>query len=211
MAIEVRSIPLGPILANTYVVTDKDSGETAVVDCGEFNDNLKRLIGNKKVKYILLTHGHFDHILGVAQLKEYTGATLAIHEKDADCLIDEEKSMALCEYSRVQKPVSADIQLKEGDVLTLGETQIKVLHTPGHTVGGVCYLIESERIIFTGDTLFCLTAGRTDFEGGSFEDLMASLIRLNQLKGDYIVYTGHNKATTLDFERTHNRYMRRMK
>ena len=84
------------------------------------------------------------------------------------------------------------------------------MHTPGHTKGGVCYIDYQDRLIFSGDTLFCLTAGRTDFPGGSFEELMASLITLRNLPGDYIVYPGHNRATTLEHERVRNRYMRRI-
>lgn len=211
MSLSIDTIILGPVSANTYIVTDEQSGETAIVDAGDFNEDLKNLIGNKKVKYILLTHGHFDHILGVYDLKQYTNANIAIHELDADCLSDEQKSLCAWERPGIQKPVSADILLHDGDTLTLGQTQIKVMHTPGHTRGGVCYIIEKDRIIFSGDTLFCLTAGRTDFDGGSAQELMASLIKLRALNGDYTVYTGHNRSTTLEFERTHNRYMRRMK
>lgn len=211
MAITVDAIPLGPVAANTYVLTDMASGETAVIDAGDFNDKLKELIKGKNIKYILLTHGHFDHILGVYDLKEFTHAKVFIHTLDADCLENEYKSLASWEYPGSQKPLKADVLLNDGDKIMLGETEIRVMHTPGHTRGGVCYIIDSERIIFSGDTLFCLTAGRTDFEGGSDEELMASLIRLRRLDGDYKVYTGHNKSTTLDFERTHNRYMRRIK
>lgn len=211
MSLSIDTIVLGPVSANTYIVTDDESGETAIIDCGEFNNDLKSLIESKNVKYILLTHGHFDHILGVPELKDYTHALVAIHTLDADCLENEYKSLASWECKGQQKNIKADIFLNEGDELALGKTIIKVLHTPGHTVGGVCYLIEDEKVIFTGDTLFCLTAGRTDFDGGSYEDLLSSLIRLKRLEGDYTVYTGHNKSTTLDYERTHNMYLRRIK
>ena len=108
-----------------------------------------------------------------------------------------------------QTPIAPDRLLHDGDKIRLGESELTVLHTPGHTKGGVCYADFENRMLFTGDTLFCLTAGRTDFPGGSDEELLASLIRLYNLDGDFTVYTGHNRATTLAYERTHNRYMRR--
>lgn len=209
MSITVKSIPLGPVSANTHILIDTATGECAVIDAGDFNDELKRGLDGRKVRYILLTHGHFDHILGVHDLKEYTGAQVMIHSLDAPCLSNSHTSLAEwggCE----QKNVTADRLLSEGDTIMLGETQIKVMHTPGHTPGGVCYIIESEKTIFTGDTLFSLTAGRTDLIGGDDFMLISSLKRIAVLDGDYKVYTGHNRSTTLDYERTHNRYLRRL-
>ena len=132
-----------------------------------------------------------------------------IHKLDSECLSNPKRSLAEwggCE----QKSVSADRLLQDGDEIMLGETKIKVMHTPGHTPGGVCYIIESERTIFTGDTLFSLTAGRTDLVGGDDFMLISSLKKIAGLDGDYKVYPGHNRSTTLDYERTHNRYLRRL-
>lgn len=209
MALTVETIPQGPIQANTHILTDTATGKIAVVDAGDCTALLKDRLHGKQVEYILLTHGHFDHILGVAALKAYTGAAVCIHEADADCLFDEEKSLCSWENAGQQTPLRADRLLCEGDEIQLGESILHVLHTPGHTKGGVCYADYENRILVTGDTLFCLTAGRTDLPGGNDEELLASLIRLRNLDGDFTVYTGHNRATTLEFERTHNRYMRR--
>lgn len=210
MSVTVDSLALGPVSANTYIVTDDATGETAVIDAGACTNELLDKLKGKNVRYILLTHGHYDHILGVPALKAYTGAEVLIHKADADCFWDTEKSLASFDHSFSQTPMKADRLLSDGEEIHLGETVLSVLHTPGHTKGGVCYIDYQDRLIFSGDTLFCLTAGRTDFPGGSFEELMASLITLRNLPGDYIVYPGHNRATTLEHERVRNRYMRRI-
>lgn len=210
MSVIVDSLALGPVSANTYIVTDDATGETAVIDAGACTDELLDKLKDKNVRYILLTHGHYDHILGVPALKAHTGAEVLIHKADADCFWDTEKSLASFDHSFSQTPMKADRLLSDGEEIHLGETVLSVLHTPGHTKGGVCYIDYQDRLIFSGDTLFCLTAGRTDFPGGSFEELMASLITLRNLPGDYIVYPGHNRATTLEHERVRNRYMRRI-
>jgi len=165
---------------------------------------------NAKLKYILLTHGHFDHIFGVHGLREATGAKVVIHFKDAEHLVDPKKSLAEGNMPEPHIPVTADVLVKEGDILTLGEEEIKVMSTPGHTMGSVCYIIESEKTIISGDTLFCMTAGRTDFPDGSDELMISSLKRLIALEGDYRVLPGHNRETTLESERKRNWYIRRM-
>ena len=210
MSVTVDSLALGPVSANTYIVTDDATGETAVIDAGACTEELLDKLNGKNVRYILLTHGHYDHILGVPALKAHTGAEVLIHKADADCFWDTEKSLASFDHSFSQTPMKADRLLSDGEEIHLGETVLSVLHTPGHTKGGVCYIDYQDRLIFSGDTLFCLTAGRTDFPGGSFEELMASLITLRNLPGDYIVHPGHNRATTLEHERVRNRYMRRI-
>ena len=205
----LQTLVIGHIETNCYILTDSKSGDTAVIDPCWLTDELKAAVDCAGgVKYILLTHGHFDHICGVHDLREYTGAEVAIHESDADCLFDEKKSLA--DGSGYPfKPVRADIILRDGDVLELGGKEIKVMHTPGHTKGGVCFICESDRMIFSGDTLFHSTVGRTDFEGGSFKEIIESVERLQSLDGDYDVYPGHNRSTTLERERTRNFYMRR--
>lgn len=211
MALTVETLAQGPVQANSHILTDTATGKTAVVDAGDCTAGFREMLAGKSVEYILLTHGHFDHILGVARLKElYPNAQICIHEADADCLSDAEKSLCSWEFGGAQTPVAPDRLLQEGDTISLGESTLHVLHTPGHTVGGVCYADFENRVLCTGDTLFCLTAGRTDFPGGSDEELLASLIRLRNLDGDFTVYTGHNRATTLETERMRNRYMRRL-
>ena len=176
---KLQTFPIGTYGANCYVLTDEKSGETAVIDPAWLTDELKKAVDSAAfVKYIFLTHGHFDHICGVFDLHAYTGAPVAIHEADADCLFDEKKSHAN-ESEYTFKPVHADILLNEGDVFSLGGSSITVMHTPGHTKGGVCFVCEPDRMIFSGDTLFRSTVGRTDFEGGSTRENGESIERLS--------------------------------
>lgn len=188
---------------NTYIVTDEETGETAVVDPSLPEESLIEKLNGKNVKYVLLTHGHFDHIGGVNLVKEKTGAKVVIHKEDEEMLCDPNKN-----YGTDITPVYADVLVEDGSELPFGNTRITVLHTPGHTKGGVCYIFNDDRIMFSGDTLFRLTAGRTDLYGGDARIELMSLAKIAELKGDYKVYPGHDSSTTLDFERQYNRYMR---
>lgn len=213
----------GPIGVNTYVV--EIGGETAVIDCGEFTKEIEKRLEGVNVKYILLTHGHSDHILGVYDLKQaHPEAKLLVHELDREYLesdrlhrLDGEVIEAgfggtgfnkLVDYVKF---ISPDGTVAEGDVLDIGGTEIKVMHTPGHSAGSVCYFVESEKTLFSGDTLFCLTVGRTDLTTSSDEDMLASITRLYKMMNIHDIYPGHNKATTMDYEKRRNRYMRRFK
>jgi glyoxylase-like metal-dependent hydrolase (beta-lactamase superfamily II) len=212
--IKVITKPLGIGQANCYILIDESTNKSAVIDPGECSSELLDSICSNNaqdMEYILLTHGHYDHILGVAKLKKlYPNAKIAIHELDAVCLQNPEYSTAkkVLGLLASQEPVSADIELQDNDVLEVGSLKVRVMHTPGHTPGGLCYICND--IIFTGDTLFCKTIGRTDFARGSMDDMMKSISRLGNLPGDYTVYPGHNRSTTLDVERKQNRYMRKI-
>lgn len=201
------------IFSNCFLVVDEASGEAAIVDPGWYEVSIPEVLAENEgitLKYILLTHGHFDHILGVHGLREASGAKVVIHKNDAEHLIDPEKSLCEGNFPHPQTPVKADILVSDGDIIRLGEEEIKVLSTPGHTRGSVCYILEKDRVIFSGDTLFCMTAGRTDFFDGSESDLKKSLRMLTEIQGDYRVLPGHNRETTLERERTRNWYIRRM-
>jgi glyoxylase-like metal-dependent hydrolase (beta-lactamase superfamily II) len=211
---KITKVDLGhEIFANCYLLVDEKTGESAIVDPAYYSEKIAESLkeaGMGKLKYILLTHGHFDHILGVSGLKKATGAQVVIHNDDADFLLDPKKSLAENNFPEPQLPVEADIKVADGDELFLGEEKITVVSTPGHTMGSVCYIVENDRVLISGDTLFCMTAGRTDLYGGNEEMMIESLKKLIALEGDYRVLPGHNRETTLERERTRNWYIRRM-
>lgn len=204
----ITSVFCGSMAENAYLAGADDTNECVVVDPGEAGPVLDRLQREGRVcTHILITHGHFDHIGGAAALKRETGAKLCIHEADADKLASNRLSLAYL-FARQLEAATADMLLHDGDELDVAGLHIRVLHTPGHSEGGACYLIEDEKAIFCGDTLFYESVGRTDFPGCSQEALQASIReKLLSLDGDYTLYCGHGMKTTLLHERACNPFI----
>ena len=202
--ITVKTLSHGMMGTNTYLVKD-ERGNAFVVDPAVFDRRLEEFLGTEKVKaldYILLTHGHFDHITGVSELKEKYGGKIVIHKDDEKAFWDKTVSLS-AQFGTAQKyPERADITVEDGDTLSFSDKEIKVIHTPGHTVGGVCYIIENE--MFSGDTLFKGSIGRSDFPGGNMLTLVRSVGKLKKLGVNYNVYPGHGDSTTMDYENKTN-------
>lgn len=203
---KLDSLAVGLIGTNCYLLSDDTAGNAAaIVDPGGSADQILAKIkqDNLDVKMILLTHGHFDHVLGVQDiLAAYPGLPVYITETD----YPEARDGGQFGYSMGE--VDSVRFYDEGDTVELGNLKIDVLRTPGHTPGSVTLRVED--VLFTGDTLFCGSCGRTDFPGGSFADMQRSLKRLADLPGDYRVYPGHESSTTLDYERKYNPFMQRL-
>lgn len=204
--LSVKCEIFGRLDNNCYLITDEISGKSALVDCTEDSAKMLEFIKNTDLEYILLTHGHFDHIGGVKGIQDRTGAKVVISNEDEAMLGSGKLSLAaFC--GEVHNNTAADITVADGDVITLGESKITVMSTPGHTKGGVCYICDDK--LFSGDTLFYCSCGRTDFPGGSSSEILESLKKLAALDGDYTVYAGHDSQSSLDFERKNNPYMNR--
>lgn len=205
---EIKTLNVGWNGTNCYIIYDIGSGEASVIDPGGEAGRIIAFINEKKlkVKNIFLTHGHFDHILGVQQLKEATGARLVVHEADAVCLRDTHAALynsLMPEPFRVAKP---DILLKGGERTLVNGVEMLFVHTPGHSPGSMCLFMSN--VLFSGDTLFADTIGRSDFPTSDPAALAESLRNLYALNRDFVVYPGHGEPTSLFYEKEHNRDFR---
>ena len=202
----VEKIVVGPLASNCYIVADDAVPEGIIIDPGDEAGAILERVGELgiDIKYILLTHGHLDHIAAVTRVKEVTGASLVVHKEDADGLNDRSLSLFMgVTLPEVPKP---DRLLRGWESIEFGGLSFTVLHTPGHSPGGVCLL--GEGVLFSGDTLFNCGIGRSDLPGGDPEKLLHSIhTRLLILPDETVVYPGHGPQTTIGEERRRNPFL----
>ena len=196
----IKTLPVGQLETNCYIVINEKTLECAVIDPGDESNSIMDYLedNNLKCKAIMLTHGHFDHVGAADALQDETGAVVYMNERDSGGVDPMRLPYVIPENGK---------SYDDGDVITVAGLDFHVIATPGHTPGGVTLMVED--VLFTGDTLFRGSCGRTDFPGCSTDDLMRSLKKLCAIKGDYEVYPGHMDCTSLERERALNYYCRR--
>lgn len=205
---EMKHYCVGQVATNCYFAINEETKEMLVIDPGDSAQMLAEKIKKEglKPKAVLLTHGHFDHAMAAEELAELFGIPVYAHEAEKDTLEDSGKNVSIMIGRR--DSYHADVYVRDGEVLQLAGMELKVLHTPGHTAGGCCYYLEKEKVLFSGDTLFCQSVGRTDFPGGSMSKLVRSIKeKLMALPDEVRVYPGHMGLTTIGTERARNPYL----
>ncbi len=203
----IKTLPVGPIMANCFIVGCQETMQAAVIDPGDEADKILQSVAdsNLEVKTIINTHGHFDHVSANKGIHAATNAPILIHALDAPMLEQISASAANWGLSAENSP-APDRTLSDGDTITFGKITLKVIHTPGHTPGGVSLFTAGH--VFVGDTLFAGSIGRTDFPGGDFATLKSSILdKLFTLGDEVRVYTGHGPETTIGHEKQHNPFV----
>jgi hydroxyacylglutathione hydrolase len=201
-----KGLTVGLLEVNCYILGDEVTKEAVVIDPGGDEDEILEILNHNQLqlKLIIDTHGHFDHVDANQPLKEATGAKIAIHEADAQ-MLDKPSAEAMFFTGNRLRTSQADILLKENDILTFGQYRLKVLHTPGHTPGGISLVLEDHPYVYVGDLLFAGSIGRTDFPGGSYDSLITAVkTKIFPLGDNYSVYPGHGPVTTVGQERKYN-------
>ncbi len=204
----LKRLSVGQLAVNCYIVADEDSKEAVIIDPGSAAERILKVVKENelKVKYIINTHGHADHISANQEILTETGAKLLIHQDDIEFLQNSELNLSpLIGQGEELASIKADRALEEGDSIKCGKLNFTVIHTPGHTPGSIC--LKLEQILFSGDTIFANGVGRTDFPGGSYQELRKSLAKILKFKEDLKLCPGHGLESTLDKVRRENAYI----
>lgn len=196
-----------PIDNNNYLIIDEETKDAALIDCSSIDDRIDEEIEKQdaSLKYILLTHGHFDHIAGIRPNRFKNNPQIVMHKADLDWLNNANQYLPMFGMPEITIP-KVDVFVEDGDTIQLGSLEIKVLHTPGHTQGGVCYLVDGN--LFSGDTIFREAVGRCDLEGGNFNQIVESIEdKIFTLPPEIVIHPGHGNITSVEWEKEHNRFL----
>ena len=207
----LKHLTLGDLGTNCYVLCDEATKEGAVIDPAVYSIEIEKAIieaGIKSLKYIICTHGHFDHVGGVCELSRKHPQAKIVAGKDEATLLRSPMLNLSGHFGYPFEMFDADLSVEGGDRLALGENDFRVYSTPGHTKGGIVLVCENAEMIFSGDTLFMGSIGRTDFPGGSYSELMNSLNLFKRMPKSYKIYSGHGPATTVGYELKANMYLK---
>ncbi|KOA21075.1 putative metallo-hydrolase [Clostridium homopropionicum DSM 5847] len=200
---KIKKMPVGMYAANCYILIEEESKVGCIVDPGGDADFIMGEVkkSNIDIKFILLTHGHIDHVGAVSTIKDKLNIPVYISKEDKELM---KKNQMV--FGEMWNETTDDKEIKDGYILELGNLKIKCIATPGHTPGGMCFLVEN--VVFTGDTLFYGSIGRTDFPGGNHRQLISSIKnKLMVLKDDIVVLPGHERDSIIKFEREHNPFL----
>lgn len=209
--LRIKTCVLGMVGTNCHIIYHDITREALIIDPADDSGQIVLLCSQMDIKpvAILLTHGHFDHIMAVEEVRKHYDIPVYAGEQETDLLADPNRNMSALYGGWVS--VRPQTTFKDQEVINIAGFDCKVLHTPGHTPGSVCYWIEKEGVLVSGDTLFYESLGRTDFPGGSTREIIASIGRLFQLPDDTMVYSGHGEPTTIGHEAVHNPVARYVK
>ena len=209
-----KAFLFNPVGENTYLIWDKETKEAAIIDAGMSNNRENAAVSefitkeNLQLKYALQTHMHFDHVWGLSYIKETYNLRPLCHAADEIIYSQAPEMTGMFRLSMNWNLPAIGRYIEEGEIIQLGKTSIQVLHTPGHTPGGLSFYIESDHIIFTGDTLFQGSVGRTDLPGGNLEEEINSIkTKILTLPSDTIIYSGHGPKSSVEWEKKHNPFL----
>lgn len=209
-----KMFSVGSLYTNCYLTCCTKTGEALVIDPGFETDLEAKAVfkeaGQQKlrVRYIINTHGHLDHTAGNGIAKRLTGAPILIHEYDTPMLTDPTRNLSMAFGLRSISMPPADRTLRDGDIVRIGEATLRILHTPGHSRGSICILRPDA--VFTGDTLFAGSIGRTDLPSSSYEEIMLSIRKLAELPDHTVIYPGHGPSSTIGEEKRHNPFLEKL-
>lgn len=209
-----KTFLFNPVGENTYLIWDEETKEAAIIDAGMSNNRENSAVSefitkeNLQLKYALQTHMHFDHVWGLSYIKETYNLRPLCHAADEIIYSQAPEMTGMFRLSMNWNLPAIGRYIEEGEIIQLGKTSIQVLHTPGHTPGGLSFYIESDHIIFTGDTLFQGSVGRTDLPGGNLEEEINSIkTKILTLPSDTIIYSGHGPKSSVEWEKKHNPFL----